>query len=153
MKSTVDEIRTRFDGDVERFANLDTGQVAAIDSPLHMDLLTEAAAVTTPYAQHVLDIGCGAGNYALKLLQRLGNLEVTLVDLSQPMLDRAAQRVGEVTDAPVHTVQSDVREAGLGEQRYDIVVAAQCLHHLRAEAEWHDVFGRIFQSIRPGGSF
>jgi glycerol uptake facilitator-like aquaporin len=34
MKSTVDEIRQRFDADVERFSNLDTGQSATVDAPL-----------------------------------------------------------------------------------------------------------------------
>jgi hypothetical protein len=31
MKSTVEEIRRRFDADVERFSNLDTGQSATVD--------------------------------------------------------------------------------------------------------------------------
>jgi tRNA (cmo5U34)-methyltransferase len=30
MKSTVDEIRQRFDADVERFSNLETGQSATL---------------------------------------------------------------------------------------------------------------------------
>ena len=33
-KSTVEEIRQRFDGDVERFSNLETGQSATVDAPL-----------------------------------------------------------------------------------------------------------------------
>ena len=61
-KSTVDEIRARFDSDVERFSNLETGQSATVDAPLAMDLVTEAAAVSTPHASRLLDVGCGAGN-------------------------------------------------------------------------------------------
>ena len=38
-KSTVEEIRQRFDADVERFANLETGQSATVDAPLAMDLI------------------------------------------------------------------------------------------------------------------
>jgi tRNA (cmo5U34)-methyltransferase len=44
MKSTVDEIRQRFDADVEKFSNLDTGQSATVDAPLAMNLITEASA-------------------------------------------------------------------------------------------------------------
>ena len=44
MKSTVAEIRTRFDNDVERFSNLQTGQSATIDAPLALELIAEAAA-------------------------------------------------------------------------------------------------------------
>src|SRR5215204_5546954 len=97
MKSTVDEIRQRFDADVERFSNLETGQSATVDASQAMTLVAEAAAATTPHARHILDVGCGAGNYTLKLLERLPNLDVTLIDLSKPMLDRAAERVGRAT--------------------------------------------------------
>ena len=44
MKSTVEEIRARFDNDVERFSNLETGQSATIDAPLALELIAEAAA-------------------------------------------------------------------------------------------------------------
>ena len=60
MKSTVDEIRRRFDADVERFSNLDAGQSATVNAPLAMALVAEAAAAVTPHARHVLDVGCGA---------------------------------------------------------------------------------------------
>ena len=103
-KSSVDEIRSRFDADVERFSDLETGQAAAPDSPLCMDLVTEAAAVVTPDARAVLDVGCGAGNYTLRLLDRLPGLEVTLLDLSRPMLDRAAERVTAAGASAVRTV-------------------------------------------------
>ena len=59
-KSNVDAIRARFDADVERFSNLETGQSATIDAPLAMQLIAEAAETTTPSARHLLDIGCGA---------------------------------------------------------------------------------------------
>lgn len=153
MKSTVDEIRERFDADVERFSNLETGQSATVDAPLAMSLVAQAAALTTPHATHVLDIGCGAGNYALKLLEFLPNLSVTLIDLSQPMLQRARQRVSEVTTGQVNTIQADVRQIQLSESGFDIVLAAAVLHHLREEAEWRDVFASIHRALRPGGSF
>src|SRR5208337_2328306 len=97
MKSTVNEIRQRFDADVERFSNLDTGQSATVDAPLALALVAQAAAVSTPHASRVLDVGCGAGNYTLKLLEQLPNLDVTLIDLSRPMLDRATARVRQST--------------------------------------------------------
>src|SRR5262245_13854991 len=101
MKSTVAEIRARFDADVERFSNLETGQSATVDAPLAMELIAEAAAATTPHARHVLDIGCGAGNYTLKLLEYLGDLDVSLVDLSQPMLARAVERIRPATTGSI----------------------------------------------------
>src|SRR4051812_26939911 len=92
-KASPDQIRARFDKDVDRFSSLDTGQATSIDSPLQLELIAEAARLTTPQARALLDVGCGAGNYALKLLLALPGMDVTLLDLSRPMLDRALARV------------------------------------------------------------
>lgn len=153
MKSTTEEIRERFDNDVERFSNLETGQSATIDAPLVMDLVTQAAAATNPDATHALDVGCGAGNYTLKLLGVFPDLNVDLVDLSRPMIDRAAERVGEIAEGEVTTIQADIRELPLVNERYDIIMAAATLHHLRDEGQWEQVFGKLYRSLKPGGSF
>jgi tRNA (cmo5U34)-methyltransferase len=152
MKSTVDEIRQRFDRDVERFANLETGQSAIIDAPLVMDLIARAAAATNPEATHALDVGCGAGNHALKLLQLLPRLSIDLIDLSEPMLSRAAERIAATGRTEVVTYQADVREVALESERYDIVVSAATLHHLRTDDEWESVFARLHAALKPGGS-
>ncbi len=153
MKSTVEQIRHRFDKDVERFSNLETGQTAAMDAPLCMELVASAAAAVTPQARAVLDIGCGAGNYTLKMLQKIPNLNCTLVDLSQPMLKRARDRVSAATAGRVETIQTDVRQAQFENGSFDIVLAAAVLHHLRTDEEWRQVFTNILQWLRPGGSF
>jgi tRNA (cmo5U34)-methyltransferase len=152
MKSTVEEIRQRFEADVERFSHLETGQSATVDAPLAMALIAEAAAAATPHAQHVLDVGCGAGNYTLKLLEQLPNLDVTLVDLSQPMLDRARQRVKQATAGRVTIICGDIREIELPDVEFDIVLAAAVLHHLRADSEWRAVLAALHRALRAGGS-
>ena len=151
-KSTVEEIRQRFDAEIDRYSNLETGQAATVDSPLSMSLVTEAAAATTPHAQHMLDVGCGGGNYTLKLLERMPHLNVTLVDLSQAMLDCALKRVQPKAVGPVTAIQSDIRELDLGQQRFDIILASAVLHHLRADAEWQSVFQKLYNALKPGGS-
>ncbi|GAO29919.1 hypothetical protein [Geofilum rubicundum] len=57
-KSTVAEIKERFDKDVERFSNLETGQVATIDAKISLELTTEAAKRIVPKATNLLDVGC-----------------------------------------------------------------------------------------------
>jgi tRNA (cmo5U34)-methyltransferase len=151
-KSTVDEIRQRFDNDVERFSNLETGQSATVDARLAMDLVAQVAARVTPSAQTILDVGCGAGNYTLRLLQELPNRRATLIDLSRPMLDRAVERVSKATTGRVDSIQGDVRAIDLGRDRFDIILAAAVLHHLRTDAEWDAVFHKFHAALRPGGS-
>ena len=55
-KSSVEEIRERFDHDVERFSNLQSGQVSTVDAALSLELITEAAARLTPLATDLLDV-------------------------------------------------------------------------------------------------
>ena len=148
-KSTPQQIRERFDQDVERFSSLETGQTATMDAPLALELIAKAATALNPGAGALLDIGCGAGNFTLKLLETLPNLDIALIDLSEPMLVRARQRIGR----PVTTLQGDIRDLELGTERFDIVLAAAVLHHLRGEEEWRAVFQKIYASLQPGGSF
>ncbi len=152
MKSSVEQIRQRFDNDVERFANLETGQTATMDAALCLELVAQAAARVTPHATHLLDVGCGAGNYTLKVLHALPNLDVTLVDLSEPMLKRAVARIQPQTTGRVRAIQSDIRALTLEPASLDIVLAAAVLHHLRSDEEWRNVFAKFYAALRPGGS-
>ncbi|MEM7112580.1 MAG: class I SAM-dependent methyltransferase [Chloroflexota bacterium] len=152
-KSTVAQIRHRFDNDVERFSNLQTGQSSTIDAPITLDLIMQAAATNNPDATASLDIGCGAGNYTLKLLQALPDLNVTMIDLSQPMLDRARERVSQATVGTITTHHADIRELTLGEEQFDVIMAAAVLHHLRGDEEWEAVFSKLYRALKPGGSF
>ena len=151
-KSTVEEIRQRFDADVDRFSNLETGQSATVDALLATSLIAEIAAAVTPKATSVLDVGCGAGNYTLKLLEWLPNLDVTLIDLSRPMLDRAVARIQANTNGKIEAIQGDIREIDIGIERHDIILAASVLHHLRDDSQWRAVFAKFCMSLRPGGS-
>lgn len=151
-KSTVEEIRRRFDNDVERFSKLESGQTATMDAPLVLDLVARSAAATTPNARHLLDVGCGAGNYTLKLLERLPNMDVTLIDLSRPMLDRATERISQATGGRITAHQGDVREIDFDTGRFDVITAAAVLHHLRTEHEWESVFAKFHRWLRPGGA-
>jgi tRNA (cmo5U34)-methyltransferase len=152
QKSSIDEIRARFDADVERFSNLATGQQATIDAALAMELITRAAAAATPNIRRVLDIGCGAGNNTLKLLELRPGFASDLLDLSAPMLERARERVTAAGASAIRTFQSDFRSADLPADAYDVILAAAVLHHLRDDADWEAAFRKIYELLAPGGS-
>ena len=151
-KATNEEIQARFDQDVARFSNLDTGQLTTLDAPLTMELCTDAAKFIVPHAVEMLDIGCGAGNYTLKMLGKINNLNCTLNDLSMPMLQRAQERVSAQTTGVVTLLQDDMRNLNLPDNHFDIILAAATLHHLRDDNDWELVFTKFYKTLKPGGS-
>ena len=150
-KSTIAEIKERFDNDVERFSNLDTGQLSTIDAKISLELITEASKRIVPEAENLLDIGCGAGNYSLMMLSKVPNLNCTLVDLSKPMLDKALERVSQATKSNVEIIQSDIREVVLKENHFDIILAGAVLHHLRDDLDWETTFEKLYRLLKPRG--
>lgn len=150
-KSTVNEIRERFDNDVDRFSNLDTGQVSTVDARLSLELITESARRIVPSAVDLLDIGCGAGNYTLMMLSKIPDLNCTLVDLSRPMVERAVERISAKTTGDINAIQADIRDIDFRENCFDIILAGAVLHHLRDDADWERVFEKLYAILKPGG--
>jgi tRNA (cmo5U34)-methyltransferase len=151
-KSTPAEIAARFDKDVDRFSNLESGQTATMDAPLAMELITQASIRCTHPIRKILDVGCGAGNNTLKLLQQVGPLDCDLLDLSGTMLQRAKQRVSEINAGEINIFQGDFRTVALQQQAYDVILAAAVLHHLRDDADWEHAFSKLYNLTAPGGS-
>lgn len=152
QKSSVEEIKERFDNDVERFSNLETGQTATVDAPLAMELITQAAFRSTKNIKRVLDIGCGAGNNTMQLSKYIPHFDCDLVDISLPMLTRAQKRISEVNTGNVRIFQGDFRKTDLPEQGYDVILAAAVLHHLRDDNDWESTFEKIYRLTAPNGS-
>jgi Methylase involved in ubiquinone/menaquinone biosynthesis len=152
-KSSPETIRRNFDQQVERFSNIETGQTTAIDSPLCMELVSRSAQMLNPEAKSIMDLGCGGGNYAVKVASLLPDVDCTLVDISANMLERAAERVSEIISGKVNALHGDYRELDLGENLYDVITAGTTLHHLRGDEEWELVFSKVYKALKPGGTF
>lgn len=152
MKSTLKEIEERFDKDVERFSNLQTGQQTTLDASFNLELVSEAIVRHYPGLSSILDIGCGAGNYAVKLCMKSPNIHVSLSDLSAPMLQRAQQRVSQHTSAKVKTYKGDFRSTDFGNEKFDVIIATAVLHHLRDDKDWETAFRKLYDLLKEGGS-
>jgi len=152
MKSTIQEIEERFDRDVERFSKLETGQQTTLDAAFNMELITESIVRYAPKLKAVLDVGCGAGNYMVKLAQKIVDIDITLLDLSQPMLDKALERVSEVATGKVNALKGDFRTVDFDTEKYDVIIATAVLHHLRDDFDWETTFKKLFNLLNDGGS-
>ena len=152
-KSSPEAIRRNFDQQVERFSDIQTGQTTAIDSPLCMELVARSAALLNPDAATIVDLGCGGGNYAVKVTSFLPNVNCTLIDLSANMLEKAEERVRVNTTGTVTGIQGDYRDIPIEENTYDIITAGTTLHHLREDQQWESVFRKVYRALKPGGTF
>jgi tRNA (cmo5U34)-methyltransferase len=150
-KATIEEIKNRFDNDVEEFSNLIFGQTSVIDAKISLNLVAEVTKIIVPKAINLLDIGCGAGNYTLAVLLKMPNLKCTLVDLSESMLSKALERVSEKTKREVKTIQGDIRTVRLKENHFDIILSCAVLHHLRDDKDWESVFIKLYNLLNIGG--
>lgn len=151
-KSTIQAIKERFDNDVERFSNLNSGQQTVIDAQLMLDLISILSVQIVPGAKNMLDIGCGAGNNTIKIVRQQAGLNCDLLDLSRPMLERAQERLAKEPAGDVRTFQGDFRSVRLPASHYDIIVAAAVLHHLRDEQDWHAGLSKIYSLLKTGGA-
>jgi tRNA (cmo5U34)-methyltransferase len=147
-KATIEEIRKRFDNNVEEFSNLTEGQTSVVDAEVSLDIAAETVKRITPGALDLLDVGCGAGNYTLAVLSKMPDLNCTLLDLSERMLNRAFERVSKKTKGVVKRVQSDVRTTELKENHFDIILSGAVLHHLRDDKDWEGVFSKLYKLLK-----
>ncbi|MCQ2374623.1 MAG: class I SAM-dependent methyltransferase [Salinivirgaceae bacterium] len=153
QKSSAESISRAFDEQVERFSNLETGQTTAIDSPFCMEMVASVAQAMQPQCSHIMDIGCGGGNYAIKLLQRFPLANCMLVDISPKMLAAAVERAKLTTKGCVEGMCGDYRNLQLGSNLFDVVTAGTTLHHLRQPNEWESVFAKVYDALKLGGLF
>jgi tRNA (cmo5U34)-methyltransferase len=86
------------------------------------------------------------------VLGHVSPLDCVLVDLSQPMLERAEQRVKAATSGSVQIIQSDMRLLSFSPGSFDLILAGQVLHHLRENTEWETMFARFHEWLRPAGT-
>ncbi|MFJ1459972.1 class I SAM-dependent methyltransferase [Nocardia sp. N2S4-5] len=91
--------------------------------------------------RHVLDVGCGAGEFAVELARRAERVDA--LDRSPEMIDRARATVPE----NVTCLLDDVLERQLPDAEYDAIVSVTALHHLPLE----DALPVLARALRPGG--
>lgn len=97
----------------------------------------------------VLDVGAGTGLLSAYLLEKFPGARLTLMDISEKMLDQARIRFASRPGTQYLVCDyscSDLRGP------YDIICSALSIHHLAPEDK-QQLFRRIFAALKPGGMF
>jgi ubiquinone/menaquinone biosynthesis C-methylase UbiE len=119
-------------------------------------ILGHLAAGTKPLDEiHLLDAGCGTGNYAAPLAPYVGKL--TLLDGSAEMLAVATAKLAAIPEAgPVDAHHGTLQALPFEDASFDAVMTNQVLHHLGdlSGDDWPQhraAFAEYGRVLRPGG--
>lgn len=97
-----------------------------------------------------LDLGAGTGLYAGMVQAAFPNVEFTLVDLADKMLEQAKARFSN-RGKSAKILLGDYLETDLGDA-YDLVISGLSIHHLSDTDKQH-LYRRIYNILSPGGMF
>ena len=98
--------------------------------------------------KYILDLGAGTGLELIYLFEIYPNALVTVVDISENMLDELSKRAfaNRIT-----TICGDFFEVDFGND-YDAVISTSALHHFKPE-EKSILYKKIFDCLRENGLF
>lgn len=97
----------------------------------------------------ILDLGAGTGLFSSLVKNVYPLAQITLTDISEPMLHKARERFGDNTR--LKFIQNDyINEDIPG--KYDVVISALSLHHSTPQ-ELLSVFRKLSHVLKDGGLF
>jgi cyclopropane fatty-acyl-phospholipid synthase-like methyltransferase len=117
----------------------------------HRNYLSEVAKdLAIRPEDRLLDIGCGTGATAIKLVRQHG-CRVYGVDIVQLHIEAAKRAVAscELEDR-IELACADIRDLELPRAGFDHVISLECLYHLPDKAA---LFHKVYEALKPGGRF
>lgn len=97
----------------------------------------------------ILDIGAGTGLLSAFILEKLPNSNLTLIDISEKMIEVAKKRL---ENKPAVTFIIDDYTQYHFDQTFDIVASSLSIHHL-ADDQKRKLYADIYSILRPQGIF
>lgn len=97
----------------------------------------------------VLDIGAGTGIFSSFVKEKYPNARMTLIDLSEKMMDVAKERFNHYED--IQYVVSDYTEYEF-KQKFDLIISSLSIHHLSDE-EKRKLYKTSFSLLAHDGIF
>jgi ubiquinone/menaquinone biosynthesis C-methylase UbiE len=101
----------------------------------------------SPADERILDIGCGTGRFASRVLERFPDTQVWGLDLSAGMLCQAQARCPDVGDR-LHLVRGDSERLPFASDMFDVITCTHSFHHYPHQER---VVAEMFRVLRPGG--
>jgi trans-aconitate methyltransferase len=115
--------------------------------PCYDEMLDAAAAIVSPRARTIVDLGIGTGALAARCLRRARQASIVGIDADADIAALATRRIG----ARATFVRGSFLRVAL--PRADAFVASFALHHVRTRPAKTRLYRSVRASLRPGGMF
>lgn len=118
--------------------------------PTMIRTLVEAIPFGRSEPVRVIDLGCGTGTVASRVLDAFPNAQVTCLDVAENMIAIARRKLVAHPLVNYTTVDfNDFEFCG----KYDAIVSSLALHHLLTDGDKTKFYRRIYGSLNSGGVF
>lgn len=95
--------------------------------------------------EKILDLGCGTGNFSIKLAQK--GCQVTGIDISETMLERAAEKANKL-DLDINFIKTDALNLEFEANHFDSVFSMAALEFIEDLKKAVQEMKRV---VKPGG--
>jgi ubiquinone/menaquinone biosynthesis C-methylase UbiE len=125
----------------------DVRVIEAFEGPTALENKFILSKMGSLQGKRLLDIGAGLGESSVCFALKGAN--VTVVDIS-PQMVATALSLGQKFGVRLEGVVSSAENLNLPPETYDIIYAANTLHHVQDRASF---FGQMKSALKPGGMF
>lgn len=98
----------------------------------------------------ILDVPVGTGVFTAEKYKRMEKADITCVDYSQDMLERARYRFCESKITHIKIMQGDVGAMIFHDESFDFIL---CMNGLHVFPDKDKAYSEILRTLKPGGEF
>ena len=144
----MDRIKDHFDAEAQEFDRIILTLIPYY--PEMIRALVQAIPFDRSMPLRVIDLGCGTGTVAARVLELFPAAQITCLDLSENMIAAARTRLAHYPRAKY--VVADFSSFDF-DAPYDAAISSLALHHLATDEDKQGFYRRIFENLNPGGAF
>lgn len=116
------------------------------DRYLHLAL----SGIPEGFSGRMLEVPVGTGVLTMPVYETLGNADITCLDYSPDMMERAKRQAQKHSLKNVRFMQGDVGKLSFPDESFDLVMSLNGFH---AFPDKEAAYSEIFRVLKPGGVF
>jgi len=145
---STDNVREHFEDEAKEFDSIILKLIPHYSTMVRV--LVEAIPFERSVPLRVIDLGCGTGTVAAKVLESFPNAQVTCLDVAENMIAVAKGKLARHPE--VRYLEADFQFFDFS-GKYDAVVSSLAIHHLLTDPDKQTLYRRIYENLNAGGVF